>query len=261
MTRANTVRPTKMCLDELNISVPDLSQRLTSIEHPLILKAQTIPGHAADRSAERIVSVTDRVWFKVKTSNWRGAVGDLSIWVADIAATHGARWWLAAAGTRQADTSQSDFYARLKRAAFSGGPNTCSTDFMLPTQWDRDRLIAESAMSARELMRELVLVSAALSLRNSKIQGFTIGDRDVRVRIHVHKDGEAYIVIGATGSLDSTFFVALVSTIPGVNPEDWMPEPTGSLPIDLAPGEVVWSTMLPVETQQLLLDIDVSAYL
>lgn len=225
-----------------------------------MVKAQDVPAQAVHGAAERVVSVTDRVWFKVKAGNERGVVGDLAGDVPAFAASWSQVWWLCAGGVRQDDSPQLDFYARLKKSAFAEGPNSCSSDFLLPTTWDYDRLTAEAGGNAERVMRELVVTSAALSLRTSTIQIFTFGDRDVRVRIHVYEDGRAYVAIGATGSVDHTFCVALLSAIPGVSPGDWMPEPQGTLPIDLAPGEIVWSAMLPTETQELLLDVDVSGY-
>lgn len=253
-------RPTRRCLNDLGITVPNLDVLLSSLAHPLVTKSQSIPEHLSNGSAERVVSLTDRVWFKVKVGEERGVVGDLTADLPPSALSLDQAWWLCGAGIRREDSPQLDFYARLKKAAFSTGASSCSTDFLLPTDWDLDRLTAEAGVNAERVMRELVVVSAALSLRTSTIQVFTLGDRDVRVRIHVHDDGRAYVVIGATGSLDPTFFVALLSAIPGVNPKDWLPEPRGTLPIELAPGEIVWSTLLPPESQQLLLDVDVSGY-
>lgn len=257
---SHDVRPTRRSLDDLGVALPDLGLRLSSLTHPLVVKAQSVPQQASHGSAERVRSITDRTWLKVKVGHQRGVAGDLKADVLEAAKSLGQYWWLCAAGVRQDDSPQLDFYARLKKASFAAGENTCSSDFLLPSAWDYDRLTAEAGVNAARVLRERVLVSAALSLRFSTIEIFTVGERDVRVRIHAHKDGRAYVVIGATGSGDSTFFVALLSAIPGVDYGDWMPEPHGTLPIELEPGEIVWSTMLPTETQELLLDVDVSAF-
>jgi hypothetical protein len=115
------------------------------------------------------------------------------------------------------------------------------------------RLAGEAAVDAQSVLERLVRTAASESLLNSDIREFVFGDRDVRVRIRVLDDGQAYVAIGATGSLDVTFFVALVSAIPGVPPGDWLPEPDGGLGLQPAPGEVLWSAMLSAEAQTELL--------
>jgi len=44
-------------------------------DHPLVRKAQDLPDEVQASGAERIVSIDDRVWFKVKTRDHRGAGG------------------------------------------------------------------------------------------------------------------------------------------------------------------------------------------
>jgi hypothetical protein len=47
-------------------------------------------------------------------------------------------------------------------------------------------------------------------------------------------------------------FVTLISAIPGLSPEDWLPEPEGGLSLEPEGGEIVWSTMLPAAVQAML---------
>ena len=255
----NAVRPTKRCLADLDLPIPNLGVRLSDLNHPLVVKSQQVPDEVASGSAERVRSLTDRVWFKIKTGQWRGAASDLHDEVPENALNLGARWWLGAAGTRQADSPQHDFYALLTETAHRGGAHSCSTNYLLPSDWDLTRLAGEAAVNAQSVLESLVRTAAAESLLNSDIREFVFGDRDVRVRIKVLDDGQAYVAIGATGSLDVTFFVALVSAIPGVPSSDWLPEPDGGLGIEPAPGEVLWSAMLSAEAQRELLALgDVS---
>ncbi|MHA6670221.1 hypothetical protein ACX3O0_15275 [Homoserinimonas sp. A447] len=249
----DAVRPTKRCLTDLSAPIPDLSVRLSEVDHALVSKAQQLPNEIHSGGGDRVRALTDRIWFKVKTGPWRGAGSDLSDELPQEALKLGQRWWLGAGGARQADSSQRDFYAQLSVAAHRDGPHSCSTEFLLPTKWDIQRLVAEATFSALSLMEGLVRKAAVESLLNSDIRSFVFGDRDVRVRIKVQNDGQAYVAIGATGSLDVTFFVALVSAIPGVPPGDWLPEPEGGLGIEPAPGEVVWSAMLAADAQAQLL--------
>lgn len=249
----NAVRPTKRCLTDLSIPVPNLGTRLSDVEHPLLGKAQQIPAGVLVGGVERVRALTDRSWYKVKTGQWRGIASDLADDLPHEALQLHQFWWLGAGGTRQADSAQRDFYAQISDAAHRSGPRSCSTDFLLPTEWDIKRLVAEATVSAQAVIEDLVRTAAAESLLNSDIRCFVFGDRDVRVRIKVHDDGQAYVAIGATGSLDTTLFVALLSAIPGVPLDDWLPEPDGGIGIKPAPGEVIWSAMFSAEAQAELL--------
>jgi hypothetical protein len=61
----------------LNLPIPNLGVRLSDLNHPLVVKSQQVPDEVASGSAERVRSLTDRVWFKIKTGQWRGAASDL----------------------------------------------------------------------------------------------------------------------------------------------------------------------------------------
>jgi hypothetical protein len=248
----DAVRPTQACLDALGIPLPDLGTRLSDSDHLLVRKAQAIPAAIATREAERIVALTDRVWLKVKASRWRGAVGDVSAELPASVWQFHQSWWLCAAGIRRGDSGD-DFYASLAKSAHAGGPHSCETGFLLPREWDTKRLMAEAGVNAERTIRGLVVQAARESLLNSDMRVLVVGDRDVRVRVAIHEDGEAYVAVGATGTLDHTFMVTLLSAIPGLLADDWLPEPDGNLQIEVAPGEVVWSALLPAETQQQLM--------
>lgn len=71
------VCPTKRCLGDLGVDLPDLGVRLEEIDHPVIASAQAVPEQRDAGGAERVVALTDRVWFKVKTSDHRAAVTEL----------------------------------------------------------------------------------------------------------------------------------------------------------------------------------------
>lgn len=68
------VRPTKRCLDDLDLVLPDLGQPLEEIDHPVVACAQTVPELRNAGGTQRILTLSDRVWFKVKTGNQRAAV-------------------------------------------------------------------------------------------------------------------------------------------------------------------------------------------
>lgn len=243
-TTPDSVRPTRRCLDDLEIVVPDIGVKLHDLEHPLIMRAQQIPERVVAGGAERIVSLADRVWFKVKTSDWRGAVGRLPPLVPTIDHC----WWLAAAGHRTADSDQHDFYARLSVEA------TSSSDVLLPSQWDADRLLAEATLHAANIVQGIIRSAAGQSLKHGDIRGVTIGSLNVRVRISARDDQRVYMVIGAIGNLDRGFLLMVLSAFPGVSAEDWMPEPTDELDLHPMDGEILWSAMITPKVQAVLLD-------
>ena len=100
----HAVRPTKRCLSDLGLSFPTVNTPLSAIDHPLIGKAQRLPDDVASGGAERIKALTDRVWFKVKVVNLRGAATELlpeDSAQPELLSTAQAWWWLGAAGERK----------------------------------------------------------------------------------------------------------------------------------------------------------------
>ncbi|WP_211249247.1 hypothetical protein [Nocardioides aequoreus] len=90
-----SVRPTKRCIDDLGVDLPDLGLPLNEIAHSVIASAQSLPEQRDAGGAERVVSLSDRVWFKVKTSDHRAAAtelgsGEVPDWTPP---TRGA-WWI-----------------------------------------------------------------------------------------------------------------------------------------------------------------------
>lgn len=256
--RPDSVRPTRRCLDDLGVALPSLGVRLSGLEHPLIRKAQRIPAEVQLGAAEPIKSLTDRRWYKVKTSIWRGAAGSVEGQIPDHISAPLRRfrewWWLVAAGARQEDSPQSDFYACLARETHAGGPNNCSTNHLLPGEWDVKRLIGEAGVAAQRALRETVQQAARESLRTSAVCEFMVGEADVRVRVRYQQDGQVYIAIGATAIIDPGFYALLFSSFPRVSKDDWLPEPGGALDIEPAPGEILWSALLTPEAQRLLME-------
>jgi hypothetical protein len=214
------------------------------------------PKWSAGR-AETIKTLTDRRWYKVKMSSWRGAAGSLEGELREATTGPLAQfrqwWWLVAAGERQDDSPQHDFYAGLAREAHAGGPHTCSTDHLLPTAWDIGRLVAEAGVLAQRALQGTIRRAALESLRTSSAVGFSVGDAQVRLHIRMHDDGQVYLAVGATAIIDPGFFAAIFSSLPGVTKDDWMPEPGSALDIEPAPGEILWSALLTPEAQRLLM--------
>ena len=77
MAEASPVGPTMRALGDLRIDVAKLDIPLSEPEHPLAVRAQAFPEMVAANTAERIPSLTGRVWVNVKTGAWRGAEGNV----------------------------------------------------------------------------------------------------------------------------------------------------------------------------------------
>lgn len=252
------VRPTKSALDGAKIALPDIGEPLHEIDHPIVAKAQTIPEQHAGGRTERVVSLTDRVWFKARAGDWRAAITDLethglpSKLLTKRLSVHDAWWWLGAAGHRQDDSPQKDFYSQLKSQSFTG--KKCSTDFMLPTEWDCRRLEAEVALSETLALQMTIRNAARQSLTNGDIRGFSVGSADVRVRVSVLPDGQAYVAVGAVDILDPNFYALIFNSFPGLDASEWLPEPNGAAGLVPAPGEMLYSALLPPDTQARLLE-------
>lgn len=249
------VRPTKRCLGDLGAELPDLGVRLEEIDQPVIVSAQAVPQQRDAGGAERIVALTDRVWFKVKTSDHRAAVTelrgtDLPDWVRP---SRGA-WWIGAAGRRQADSAQRDFYATLQRECATG--RTVSSTHLLPADWDWKRLAAEQAVAWRREMKRMVIHLVAISLKSGHLAVAEFRNHRIKALVRAENGNEAYVAIIAEGVPDPQMFALLLDCVPGVAPEDWQPEPSALAEMNPASGEIIWSTLFRSEIADEILDLD-----
>ena len=250
-----SVRPTNRCLGDVGVGVPDLSIRLEEIEHPVIVSAQAVPKQRDAGGAERVVALTDRVWFKVKTSDHRAAVTelhdtDLPEWVRP---SRGA-WWVGAAGRRQADSPQRDFYATLQRECMTG--KAVSSDHLLPAEWDWKRLAAEQAVAWRREMKSMVIRLVAMSLRSGHLAIAEFQNHRIKALVRAENGHEAYLAIIAEGVPDPQMFALLLDCVPGVAPDDWQPEPSPLAEMNPSSGEIIWSTLFPNQVADTILDLD-----
>lgn len=250
-----SVRPTKRCFDDLEARLPDLGVPLSEVVHPVITGAQALPEQRDAGGAERVVSLADRVWFKVKTSDHRAVATELRaveipVWIP----TSRGAWWIGAAGRRQSDSPQRDFYAVLKRECTSG--KTVSTEHLLPGDWDWKRLSAEQAVAWRREMRRMVVGLIVTSLKTGHLAVAEFRSHRIMALVRASNGHEAYLAIIAEGIPDPQVIALLLDCVPGVDRDEWQPEPSAVAGLNPGSGEVIWSTLFPSEVASTILDLD-----
>lgn len=249
------VRPTKRCLADIEADLPDLGTPLDELADPVVASAQAVPEQRDAGGVERVVSLTDRVWFKVKTGDRRAVVtelraGELPEW---IPASRGA-WWIGAAGRRQNDSPQRDFYAVLQRECTTG--KTVSTDHLLPAEWDWKRLSAEQAVAWRREMKRMVIGLVAMSLKSGHLTVAEFRKHRIKALVRAANGHEAYLAIIAEGVPDPEMFALLLDCVPGIAADDWQPEPSPLADMNPVSGEIIWSTLFPSEVASAILELD-----
>ncbi len=258
------VRPTKRVLDALDVGFPPLTSPLEDLAHPLVLHAQMVPEQVAAGGAERIRSLQDRVWFKVKTEAYRGAVGEVDSDDRDAPVPTdltgcGTSWWLGAAGRRQSDSPQRDFYASLSDECVRRGKElgqSVSTRHLLPRPVDFKRWEAERVTLATTALQQVVREIVARAAQTGKWAVAEADRHELRARVHV-ADGETYLVISTEGYLDPKVIAVILAAVPGVPADDWQAEPGKVSGVEPGPAQIVFSTLLPESTLvQVLDDID-----
>jgi hypothetical protein len=250
-----SVRPTKRCINDLGVTLPDLGQPLNEIDDPVVVNAQAVPEQRDAGGVERVVSLTDRVWFKVKTADRRAVVTELrSAELPDWTPPTRGAWWIGAAGRRQNDSPQRDFYAVLQRECTSG--KTVSSDHLLPGDWDWKRLSAEQAVAWRREMKRMVIRLIAMSLKNGHVAVAEFRKHRIKALVRAENGHEAYLAIIAEGVPDPEVFALLLDCVPGVAPDDWQPEPSPVADMTPTSGEIIWSTLFPSEVASAVLDMD-----
>lgn len=258
VTRAGRppVRPTERCLTDLGLSFPDLSVPLHEVDDIVIKAAQSTPEVKDAGGAERVVALTDRVWFKVKTADRRAIVTELaeSERPKDFDEdTVDGSWWIGAAGHRQSDSAQHDFYETITRQCTTG--KTVSTTHLLPSDRDWKRLLAESAVAWRRDMKSLVVRLIAMSLRCGQLAVAEFKQHRIKALVRADNGHDAYLAIVAEGIPDPQIIALLLDCVPDVSPDDWQAEPSPIADMNPGPAEIIWSTILPSHVATKILDL------
>jgi hypothetical protein len=250
-SEATPVRPTRVCLGDLDLAIPSINDSLSELDHALVREAQRLPEAFEAGGVERILALKDRVWFKVKTGRWRGAATRLpEADYADASAQlRAAPWWLGSAGFRR-EGDPTDFYAALT-AAF--GREGSSSDKWLPVDWDWKRLELEHAYAWEANIRGIVRDLIARSLHDGHPYQAAFDNYSVTALARARGE-ETYLTIGTENVADPKVYAVILNAVPGVDHSSWLPEPDGVIGLNPEPGQIVWSTMLPPSVAAQLLE-------
>lgn len=246
----SSVRPTQRALADRGLTLPPLEVPLHTLDDPLIRKAQSIPQEIASGGGERIRSLSDHLWFKVKTGALRGVAGEIRRpdEVRRNLLEHES-WWLVAAGRRRGDSSTQDFYALLevecRRAAVSSS-NPINSKHLYPTEQDYQRLWLEQLATEVHSWGESIRMAVGKSWRSHRVVEVNIKQFTVDVMVSP-ASGDAYLSFSTDSHWDSKLVAVLLDSIPGLNADDWQIEPGKVAGFISRPGSLIFSTIIPEE--------------
>lgn len=209
-----------------------------------------------------MLSLTDHLWFKVKVGEYRGAAGEVNARTKDAPPL----WWLVAGGLRRADTKARDFYEQLEaecvRAAKRQKNNTerVSSTHLLPQDIDYRRYDTEQVALGVQALQKAVREAICMSAHSAKPAAATTNGQRLIAWVK-SSDGDTYLAIAAEGYLDPNEIAILLSSVPGMSPDDWAPEPGEVLGIKPEYGQLVFSAMLPPESLATILEESPGGYL
>lgn len=242
-------------MEDMSLAVPPLNVLLHEIDDSRIRDMQEVPARYEANALERVQALTDRIWFKYKSADFRATVTRLREFeVAQAVLEHPmlGRWWIGAFGYRQQDSAQKDFYKTLEAEVVRRGKElgkSSSSDHLLPNSWDDRRLEAELSVVVERMIRRTVIETIAQSVRTGDLARATVEGHIVGASVSTPDHDEAYLVLGAGGRYDQAVITVILNSVPGLSADDWMYEPAATLGIDEASGEVVFSALLPAEAQ------------
>lgn len=235
-----SVRPTKVCLEQIGVKIPNLATNLADLDHPVVAKAQTIPESVEANGATRIVSLKEKLWWRVKVGDWRGGASCFEP-PEDADTPYSPCWWLALAGKRKGDSTQDDFYDNLPADPLTRTPGS----------WDWRRWNAEVAVASTDAVQRTVRNAARHAVKSGTPTSFRLAARqEVRIRIAIKNNDEAYLAVAVDGIPDAKTFALVLSSFPGVENDAWLAEPEGVLGLHPERGEIIYSTILTTEAQQ-----------
>lgn len=247
-------------LEELGVAAPTLEVPISEAAHPLIAKAQSVPDEIAAGGGEPVLSLKDRQWWKVKITDYRGAVvhADTPDQFRQDESLPPRAWWLAAAGRRKDDSPTQDFYARLETDSKRAGRGTgkVSTDHLLPAPKDYRRWQVELATRWVAELQQVVRHVIAMAAHWGKPYVAEADGYIFRALVTVDSDGvgETYLAVSIEGFLNPKQIAVILDAVPGVHRDEWVAEPGDKLGITPGPGQLVYSTLLEAKALAALLD-------
>lgn len=125
------------------------------------------------------------------------------------------------------DDSATDFYRQIEAESLRHGKGTGGPDtsHLLPQDLDADRLAAEAAVLTVQATRHVVLDLVARSLQDGKPYTAMLSHHKVTALVRAPEGEEAYLAVAAEGFIHPEIIALIISAVPGVNDDDWQPEP------------------------------------
>lgn len=137
------------------------------------------------------------------------------------------------------------------------GTGRASTDGLLPVNVGYNRWRAELAALAVDAIRGIVREAIARSAQTGGVHVATTRRHRIGALVRqlgATEDGETYLAILAEGFLDPKILAIILSSVPGIPADEWIPEPGEVLGIEPEDGQFVFSTMLPASVLSTILE-------
>ena len=124
---------------------------------------------------------------------------------------------------------------------------------LLPQNVDAERYLAENTVRAVQVLRMSVLKIIAMSLEDGKPYQAELRGHQVTAVVRASDPSEAYLAITAEGFPDPRVIAVVLDAVPGISAEDWLPEPGAAAGITPSPGQIIWSAVIPPDSQARIL--------
>lgn len=105
-------------------------------------------------------------------------------------------------------------------------------------------------------MKWMVARLIGMSLNSGHIAVAEFRKHRIKALVRAANGHEAYLAIIAEGIPDANVFALLLDCVPGIAADDWQPEPSPLAEMNPAPGEIIWSTLLPPSVATEILNLD-----
>jgi hypothetical protein len=124
----------------------------------------------------------------------------------------------------------------------------------LPQEIDFKRLDAEVALQASFAIRDLTRRLIYDSLTSGKVVSAEFSNYVLKACVRA-RDEEAYLAIAAEGFINPAILAIVLDAVPDIPHEDWQIEPGGAMGVEVAYGQIVFSTVIPPAAQALIIEL------